>query len=1285
MKTFVVSLAKKLGYVLAAFIIIAALLVAASRLAVPVLDKHHSEFEAWASQLLETPVTLGKIRVSWYGYQPVLKLNEVTVLNKDSKEPIQQIQQVRIFFSIFKSLWQRTPVLSGIMISGADVNLSQTPQGEITLQGFPSLGGFKNQPYKSEMKFKDAVGWLSMQPRLMVRDIHLRYTQANRQTLSLTLYELSFINNDTQHSILGKAVLHQDIPTAVTAAIEWEGKTFDPAQIKAKIYVYASGVSLTQWLKGQSYHGWQINQGVVSAKVWATWEHNTFQKIQSSLQLYGLNLYSQTDKSTHVINRLSGNLGWKREGNDQIIAGDDIFIDLPAHLWPVTNFYVSLTPDATQALTPKTMTLGYADLNDVQAFLFSSPPLFSDATRQMLNSLKLRGSIQNMSLAFTGAWTDWTHLSLNASFSQLGFASWHTLPGIKNLTGNVTWNGTQGTVKLNSNRAQLQYDGIFTHPINMEQLVGDAQFQQDANKAWILHVNSLQLLNPDLAANMSGTLTLPVSGSPLSDISANFTMQQVNHIHYYLPMRLFDASLITWLKQAFLSGEIKSGNAVLRGPLAAFPFDKNEGSFVISSVVNNIDLHYAPDWPTMRHVNAKLNFSGRQLQIDVESADILNIPITNVHGNIPVLGGEAPAVLQVESSDIQTDFVQALELVHASPLQASLGRMFTGVKMSGPLTLKLALTVPLSDAEKTQVKGTIDMKDADMNLVPWQLDVSHLNGQLQFTENSTTASNIQGQLFNKPLQFSLATIQKGKDSVVQASFANNLSVTDLEHWLKLPVSSMVQGAADVTGKIDFSLQAPIEVSLQSKLVGITVNLPDQYAKKTQEVRDFSADITVPEKQPLRMKISYGKLVNAALILARKKDTFALTAANLSFGNAAVTWPPAEGLYLSGNFPRLDWSQIKSYASSPSKANTTGMKLRGIDISVDTLKLEGHSLDQVHLKVTPTQSNWDVTVSSPDMEGQLQIPMNFSRQSQVSAQFSRLNIRGTQNDTTTASSIDVKSLPSISFVANNVRYNDLPLGQITFKAVPASGGLSIRSLNIVSPRISLQASGDWTSAGNSSTSHLRGNATSARVSDLLSSFGFDVRNFVASTGRLSFSLTWRDAPYAPSIASMSGSASLDLGQGRIVDIGQESGAKMDLGRMLSIFSLQTIPRRLSLDFSDVFQKGYSFDSVRGDFTFRDGNAYTSNLRFDGPVARVGIAGRIGIKNKDLNFTLSVTPYVTSTLPIAATFLGGPWIGAAALAVNAVLGSQVSKAVATYDYDVTGPWSNPSWNPVSGSGK
>jgi len=1283
------SVAKKTAYVTIAIIVLMALAMIVGRILAPLLDQHRTDFEKWASELLQAPVTIQQVRASWYGYQPVISFNEVTVMNKETHQPILQVQKVKVLLSIPQSIWQRQWVQSGILISGSDVKVQEKTNGEIDILGFPTLHGFQDKPFQQETKMTEVLGWLSQQPRLILRDVNVHFTGLAGEKRFVTLYNLRLENSGAQHHILGKAILHQDIPTEVNLVLQWEGQTVDFNKIKANAYIYLSGLSLSQWLKERSWNGWRINQGVISAKLWMTWDQGAFQKMQSDFQLYGLDLYSATDKSLHKINRLSGNVGWKREGDHDIIAGDDILIDLSAHLWPVTNFYLSLKPQADGSFSPQVLHLGYVDLNDVQTFLFASPWAMPAPLKQALLGLQLTGGLQNLSVAFspTGPWQDWNQLKLSANFAQVSVSPWKTYPGISNLSGMVKWNGSQGELSLNSSRSTFQYDAVFLSPLHFDQLFGDMQFHQDPEKAWVVQIPSLQVLNSDTTANVNGSITIPEKTSPLVDIKANFALLRADHITRYLPMHTFEPGLVKWLQQAFLSGEVKSGSVILRGALSDFPFDQNKGVFSITGLVNNVDFRFAPDWPLLKHVTGKLSFTSREMIAEVDSAEMVDIRLSKVRGVIPDFGSDKPQVLQTEVGEIPMDFAQGLHFIHASPLEKTIGKMFTGVQMHGAMTLTLGLTVPLKTPEQTQVRGAVAMNNVQMNLLPWHLTLDHMKGHFQFTEQTTTANDIQGEVFNQPLTLSLATVQKTKQlSVVQASFNTHLNIKDLEEWLKIPLSETVQGATDVKGEIDFSLNAPVEIRLHSNLVGVGIQASGPYAKSMPTAQNFAATIFVADKQPLRLQLSLEKSLSAALILERKLESYHLIAANIGLGEGTPAWPTEPGLYLTGQFERLDWDTIKPYVDQAGgDTHFAGLSLRRVDISAGVVNIAGLSMPQLHVQITPAEAHWDVTVNSPDINGTLQIPAHFTAQEVINAQFQKLSLHSVPETTKTPLISSVKSLPSILFTANNVSFNAMPLGRVTFKTAPSANGMTIPTLRINSPRLNLQASGAWIQNKTNYTTQLQGSASSSRVSDLLMSFGLNASNFVASDGRLTFKLNWQGAPYSPTLANLNGQASLDLGKGRIVDIGEESGAKMDLGRMLSIFSLQTIPRRLSLDFSDVFQKGYSFDSVRGDFSFQGGNANTRNLRFEGPVAKVSIDGRIGLKNKDYNFILSVTPYVTSSIPIAATLItGNPLVGAAAFAVNTIIGSQVSK-VSTYYYIVTGTWDNPTWKEVSASGK
>ncbi len=1261
---------------LAVILMIAALIIAISPFFSALLEKRRVEIVQWTSNLLGVPVNINSIEFAWYHYQPEINLNEVTIFNKDSQEPILQVRHVGVFFSIWQSLWNKRLMPNGIIVSGTSLTANRSASGEIFLQGFSVFGGNEQRPFAKEMKATDMMAWLITQNRIILRNIDIRYSDFTNQKQFVTLYNLSIENNDIKHLVLGKAILHQDLPTEATIALQWKGNDLDINKVRARMYIYVSGASLTQWLKDYTWKNWQIKDGILSAKIWATWNHGIFKRIQINFQGYGVNLYSSNDKSIHKVNRLSGHVGWKRlDDNSQIVAGEDILIDLPTHLWPVTSFFVKLATDNQQNIQPKIVKISYLDIQDIQAFLNASQLALPPNTLQLISQLNLKGGLQDVNLRFSGPWTDWQQVAASGRFKQLGFSPWRQLPGAKNLSGKIMWDGKQGELSFQSNRSEFKMDSVFQKPVIVDQFVGDIQWSKDEKNTWYASIPSLQLLSSDGAINVNGRLNFPVNTSPTVDLAAHFTIQKMRHLLRYLPLKALDPDFEKWLSQAFLNGEIRSGNIKIQGALDNFPFDQGKGVFYASAIINNIDLNFAPNWPPMRNIDGKLVLKKRELSIDIEQASLVNIPLKNVHGIIPYIGDNQPQILKISSDPITVDFSQGIKLIESSPLKKVIGKVFSDIDLQGPITLNLGLNVPLRYPEKTQVKGNIAFPKAQLKLTPWHISIDDMSGNIGFSEEIINAANIQGKLFNKPIQLNLQTINQSKNgSFIQAQFATNLAIADLQTWLNIPFKSVAQGTANVSGKINFSDKIPITILLNSNLVGVTLNLPDQYQKPAEEARNLSTEIIISEDDPLKTKIIYGDLLSAALILEHKNEKFKLLSANFRLGGGDPSWPTGAGLYITGSFASLDWDKIKQYATQ-TDSNMTDLPLRGVDIQTKKLDFFGQRLTQVRLQITPEQNLWNIIINSPEVAGRISLPTKLNNHSQITADFERLNLHSASTKSKTE--FDTKNLPAIALRARDLRYDNMAFGEFVLRANPGGNGMLIDTLRITSAFLDLQARGRWSYAN---STRLEGLATTKDISGLLNSLGLDAHNFVSTTGKLNFDLSWHGAPYAISIDNVNGDASIDLGKGRIVDVGQASDAQMGIGRMLSIFSLQTIPRRLMFDFSDLFQKGYSFDNVRGNFELRQGSAYTTNLAFDGPIARVGINGRIGLQKKDYDFTLSVTPYVSSGLPIAAGLLtGGPIGGAAALALSTVLGSAVSKA-ATYYYSVKGPWNNPSWQSI-----
>jgi uncharacterized protein (TIGR02099 family) len=1275
----IISIAKKTGYCIAVLVVLAALLVVSSRIITPYLDARRPDIEIWASALLKAPVKIEKARVSWFQYQPGVALFNVTLLDIQAKEPLLQVNKIKVFFSIPQSLWQRKLVPSGIVVDGAGVVVHQEASGEFAVQGFPALGGFEQQPFKEESKIKDVVGWLSLQPRIILNDINVRYTGSNGQKYNATLMNLRLNNSSDSHSIYGQAMLNQDIATEVTVSAQWFGKTFDLQTLQGKFFINVSGMSLSQWFQHFVYKGWMIYDGLASAKIWGSWHDGGLQQIQTVFQFLDLELKSEDLKTTKNINRLSGDVGWRKDADSQVIAGDDILIDGESRLWPVTSFYLKLTPDSAGDLRPAIINIGYVDLADTRALILLAPTFIPSKLLKIINDTKLTGSLEGLSASFGNSVDPFTPTMMQGHFNQVGFTISHTLPSLQNISGHFNWKETGGSLTLQGRDSILVYDSVFDKPINFSQLMGVINWQHDDIGEWKIAFKSLQGLNRDIALTLNGDMSLPVSLKPVVNLNANFAIQNVVHIKNYLPTKVFSKELSEWLQAAFLAGNIESGSIVLRGALADFPFDHQEGEFLVKAAINNVQLHYAPAWPDLNKIKASLTFAGKGIIIDIEHAVMLDMDIGKVHGEISGIGDESlPTILTVQTTPIEADFTQGMNFLHQSPLEKTLGKMFRNVELTGPMAVTIFLKVPLENPDKTEVAGVIGMTKANLALIPWKLNITQLTGNIEFTEKTTKAAGVTGVLFNKPMQLNIESIGKSQ-AIVQATVTNVIDLQDIEAWLKVSLAPKVSGAANVVTKIDLALDKPIAVHVQSNLQGIKLDLPAQYGKKAEDIRMFTSDLVMSEGQPLKIKFDYADIINAALVLDHKGDHFDLLAADLRLGEGEAAWPKGNGLYITGNLKKLTDVEIKSYIDMVGKNSGVSLPLRTIDILIDELNLYGIKLSKVKVQLTPLKTTWAIDINSPEISGTVSVPLNVATHDSgiIAVDLKRINLDTLSKGKGGGVSFNPKTLPPIKFSAENLTYGGASLGKVSFNTSSKSNGLMINEFNVSSPYMNLQASGDWIQSGKNGTTRLHGKATSTSVSGLLNDLDFDAHNFIASNGNIDFDLSWSSVPYALSLSSMSGQASMSIGKGRIVEVSASTNAKMDLGRMLNLFSLQSIPRRLSLDFSDVFHKGYSFDTFRADFRFGRGDASTNNMRFDGPIARVDIRGRIGIDKKDFDLVLSVTPYVTSSIPLAATLITGqPVVGIAVWAVSSMIGGQVSKVV-TYNYSVTGPWNNPAW--------
>ncbi len=1144
-----------LGYILAGLIILAALFVNIVHIFVPALNEHRAEFEKFASRVLDRPVQIANIDISWHFFEPELVFDDVTLFDQQTRKPILQIPLIKINFELVRSLFSWEPVMDTMKIAGVHLTLFQQASGAIRVPGFQDFSMVDNLTGQS-LDTNVIFVWIFSQPKLVLQNIAIQFVTNKGEKKEVMLSWLALRNSTTTHELSGKATLNQSIPTQMKMDVKWEGNVTDLTHVSANLYFDLKNVSLAQWESYLVWHDVHVMQGLGSAKIWAQWNNNAWQKIQSDLTI------------------------------------DDI------------------TAESISTKKPVAM---------------------------------------------------------------------------ENISGKLDWDDKAGNFTLDSKSAMIQIDQLFRYPLEFEQLSGALHWQQDATGAWVFTFSNFQASNQDMNASMNAKLTLPLNDSANIDLKSHFVLLNAARVSHYLPLKIFHPKLMTWLSDAFLTGRVAQGTALLQGRLQDFPFDQGQGKFEISARAENVDFHFAPDWPDMHNINGKLLFSGRSMTIDADSGYIMNVPIHSAHANIPYFGDDKPPVLDVQGS-VQSDLKDGMQFIMQSPLQQTIGKDLENLNLQGPMQLALKLTIPLHAPQETVVDGQVHLTNGLLQLPVWKLEISRLNGAFNFTEKSITASHIQGQLFSHPVQLDLGTEHVGKENLVTAKLQGNVRVEDLKSWLALPLPVVGSGTTDYHAELHLPAHEsaqPLQVTIHSDLQGIALDLPGEYGKTANSQADFQMDIFVREGQPFKTKLMYNKLFSLALVFKRSKQNFDLISADVHLGTGDANWQTQPGIIITGNLQQVDWSKIQPslepMLTKKSTAQNTSTLLnpdlfRAVDLKIDTLNIDGLSLKKIRIQLTRKGNDFSLGLNSADMAGDITLP-RWGLDRTVQARFQYLHF--TPHDNAKRESINPKLLPPISFVGNDVRYADMNLGHVILNLVPTGNGVSIKQLTLDSSAYTLQANGYWVGSATSAKSHLQGTMKTSNVSAVLTAWGLSSANLVGTKGDANFNLTWSGTPFNPGLRDLDGTLSLNLGEGRIINLSNETNAKMGLGRILNVLSLQSLPRRLSLDFSDVFEKGYSFDFLKGDFTFKNGAAMTQNMHLDGPIAGIEISGRMGLITKDFNLKLSVTPYVTASLPVVAAIATvNPVAGIATWMLDKVVGRAVSQII-TYNYTIIGPWDNPVW--------
>ncbi|MBN8713308.1 MAG: TIGR02099 family protein [Xanthomonadales bacterium] len=882
--------------------------------------------------------------------------------------------------------------------------------------------------------------------------------------------------------------------------------------------------------------------------------------------------------------------------------------------------------------------------------------------------------------------------ALDLEFSGVGIDPAGKLPGVDRLAGHLVGDAEALSLRLPAQAVTVSLPDLFRQPLELSRLDGSLALWQD-DAGWVLGVDALDVSAEDYAAQLRGQLAFPqAGGAPSADLFATVDQAKVPAAKLFWPSSMPPATM-AWLDRALVAGRVEGAKVVLRGNLADWPFTHHEGRFEAHVPIHDLTLDYAPGWPRAERAEAVADFVGSGFRAVASTAQTLGVHATLAAADIADFAN-APLELSIRGGGSGDDLMR---FVRESPIGSGQRDTLDKLSLGGTGTFAMHLELPLHTDDAPRLSGAVELSDADVRAPDWNLELEQLGGPLHFDLQGIEADRLQAGFHGRASTLALAIgeVHSHPDTSVWVQMRGDYSLADLVR----DYPSLAWIGQGSTGSGDFRVAfsavpaagaAPArqQLTIDSDLRGVALNYPAPLQKEAPAAMPLHVVVGVPV-DGADLRVALGQVARGRFRLAGDAPP---VAGVIAFGTEMPQHLPPTGLQIRGHAQRLDvtgWVQ-----QTASSEGSGGLAVSEVQVSTDHALWFNRSLGSMRIDATSPGAALEVQVDGPSMAGTISIPTTQLQQKGVTARVQRLYWPVDATPDTTAgdaagtapappaaakpppgpepnpadTGVDPKALPPMHLWVQDLRLGVAKLGDARLESWPTANGMHIEQLRTLSGNAQISASGDWNGDAHDSHTQMNINFSANDLGAMLGALGF---NGLIHGGRTHDELDarWPGSPSNIALANMDGTLRIKVEDGRIPE-----AASPGVGRLLGLVSLAELPRRLTLDFGDVFGKGLAFDSISGQFRLADGNASTNDLAISGPSANITVTGRTGLRNRDYDQDVHVVPHVGNSLPLVGAVVGGPVGAAAGLAVQGLLGHGLNKAASAH-YRVTGSWDKP----------
>jgi uncharacterized protein (TIGR02099 family) len=1214
----------------------------------PDIERYRGDIVSAVSTALGRPVKIGAIDAGWDGLRPQVGFSDVRILDRDGREALVLPRVENVI--AWRSLLHLDLRLHSLVVDAPRLMVRRDAAGAFYIAGL-KLG---EDPGDGR-----GTDWVLAQDEIVIRGAQIEWRDELRGAPPLTLSALTLRlrNSGERHAIGIVAQPPRELAASLELRAELGGRTVnDLAAWNGRVYAEAGYTDLAAWRPWIDYPI-NIREGQGALRVWATLNNGRLEEGTADLALAGVRASLADYVEPLELASLNGRVHGRALDDGVELSGRNLSVVMErGPVIPQTDFQIVWRPEAGGALAASLIDL------EATASLVEALPL-PPQIAQILKDLEPRGRLAESRLEWSGPFDAPKRLSARSRFSDLAMRAREGVPGFSGLAGSIEASEAKGTLSLAAAKVELELPQVFPEPrLALASLNGRIEWRREADGGILVQLPSLAFANRDLSGAAHGSWLHSGAGPGVADLSVLLNRFDGTQLARYLPRaELMGRVTRDWLVNGILAGQASDVRVRLRGDLRDFPFnDPAKGEFRASARVDKGVLRYAQGWPEIRDVDAELVFERKRMDISARAGSILGARIANVRVGIPDFVASSGRVLNV-SGQAAGPTQSFLEFVQASPLARRTHGFTDAMSARGDGKLALKIELPFAAPDQVKVHGDFDFAANDVVLHPQIPALERAGGRLSFTEAAFSVRNVRGRLLGGEVVVAGGPRPEGGVEIAARGEAKAEALGLGEPW-----GRQLAGSARYVARVGLS-EGRSRFTIDSSLVGLASALPAPLGKTAAAPLPLHLEI-VPGGDGARDRISMrlGRLAVAELQRRRQ-------GAEMVVQRAAVWVSPTPGqpirlserpgTLIYGTIPAFDLDRWLALAGGAGGGGGSA----ALDVRFGVLDAFGKRFNGVAVRAGADAAGWSATVSAEEIAGELSY--RGAGDGKLTARLERLSVPADSPAAPQAPAATPgpkADLPAVDLIAEQFAFQGKQLGRVEIQAQRVGPDWRFDRIAMNNPDAAFTAKGIWRRGAAQKTA-LDFNLEAADTGKFLARVGSPGLVRGGRTG-LQGSLSWNGEPGAIDYASLSGDVQMQAENGQFLEV--DPG----LGKLVSLMSLQALPRRVTLDFRDVFSKGFQYDRITAGGHVERGVMALGDFRMRGSAAQVEMSGTVDLAKETQDLKVRVIPSLGDSAAAALAFLN-PLLIFPAVVADRVLKNPLGH-IFSFEYAVTGTWSNPN---------